>query len=102
MLLRPLRLRLKFTNLTILVASNKEQTNQKENEAPIAQGHSQGLGMFLAQLAGAYNTENKACEIVDHSISINGLTAELGYYRHRATLTCGCSLNGKEDWPAAS
>lgn len=41
------------------MSSNKGQTNQKENEDPAVQGQSQGLNNFLAQLAGAYDTENK-------------------------------------------
>jgi hypothetical protein len=43
----------------ILTATSQNQTTQKENIAPWAQNHSQGLSMFLTQLAGAYETENK-------------------------------------------
>ncbi|KAN0119790.1 hypothetical protein V8E51_001998 [Hyaloscypha variabilis] len=41
------------------MSSSKEQITQKEDEVPLLQGHSQGLNLFLAQLAGAYDTENK-------------------------------------------
>jgi hypothetical protein len=47
----------------ISLASSKEQITQKEDEVPLLQGHSQGLNLFLAQLAGAYDTENKASKI---------------------------------------
>ena len=51
------------TDAYISLASSKEQITQKEDEVPLLQGHSQGLNLFLAQLAGAYDTENKASQI---------------------------------------
>jgi hypothetical protein len=49
---------LKLTNY--LDSFQQKPTNQKENITPMTQNHSQGLSVFLAQLAGAYETENKA------------------------------------------
>jgi hypothetical protein len=56
-----------FTGATVSIASNKGQTNQQENENPAVQGQSQGLNNFLAQLAGAYDTENKGSELNKYS-----------------------------------
>lgn len=46
-----------------VIASIQGHSKEKENKAPSGQGHSQGLSVFLAQLAGVFDTRNQASHL---------------------------------------
>ena len=46
-------------DLLLQRAAERMELVKKEDDAPAVQGHSQGLSMFLAQLAGAHESANQ-------------------------------------------